>query len=259
MSSQNPYAAAAPHSACYAAQGAKLVPCFNGAAAGPRAIHIHHLIRATIDSPTFPCVGAKAAVNKNTYRFAFYGAMDSEKTIAALCHDLYEFAQWQKQSGDNFTSLIACFDDTMFADGAAFEDGVWKMLGALATRDSAHHEWDKMASPDEEHADFAFSFAQTAYFVAALAPVTTRLSRRFVIPALVFNAHYQFENMKKEGRFELLRDKIRKNDEALEHGTSNAIAADFGSGVSEAVQYAGVTPQPGKAWKCPFHKYFNPQ
>jgi len=253
MSDTNPYAAFAPQSTYSAFKNNHLVHAVTGQAAGLRAIHIHHQMRAMIESAAFPCMGAKVAIGKNTYRFGLYSGMNNAE---ALAHDLFLFTQEQKRMPGDYTTFIACFDHAQPKDAKDFENWTWRLLGALATLDAAHHAWDPRASHDPENPEFSFSFAGTSCFVAALSPVSPRLSRQFVVPALVFNAHYQFEALRQKGLFDRLRDKIRTRDAALENGVKNDLADDFG-GSSEAIQYCGIKPANGGKWRCPFKKYFH--
>lgn len=257
MSKSAPFSKYHSHSQYYAPCKGQLTHMFNQQNAGLRAQHYHHLMRATIESPAFPCVGAKAALKKESYRFGAYGKITDKDSFHGLCHDLSYFAQEQKEMHGDFTTFIACFDqpNDVFQDALDFEDQTWQMLGKLHDVDTSHYDYDVLASANPSDDHFAFSFAGTAYFVAALSPVSPRLSRRFVTPAYVFNAHYQFEAMKKKGKFEKLRDVIRHNDAALEGHKPNDIAADFGD-VSEAIQYCGVRAKPAPKSQCPYHKYY---
>jgi FPC/CPF motif-containing protein YcgG len=81
-------------------------------------------------------------------------------------------------------------------------------------------------------------------------PASSRLSRRFHWPTLVFNPRAQFERLRAEGKFERLRALVRERDVALQ-GTLNPNLADFGER-SEARQYSGRATEPG--WQCPFHR-----
>jgi hypothetical protein len=242
----------AAHSAYFAFDktAQKLTPLFNSAANIKRAQHFHHMLSSMIESKEFPCVGAKAAFKQNSYRFGFYNEMAGTDALKGLSHDLSAFAKEQKDMKGAFTTFAAVFDDSFFQDAYDFDEKVWQLLKTLHQIDKA--EYDPIASANPKDANFAFSFAGTAYFVAALSPVSPRLSRRFVAPCLVFNAHYQFEHMKAQGKFEKLRDIIRANDAALEGGQANRIAADFGE-TSEAVQYTGISATPPTS--CPFHSF----
>lgn len=87
-------------------------------------------------------------------------------------------------------------------------------------------------------------------FVVGLHPASSRLSRRFQWPTLVFNPRSQFERLRETGRFERLRGAVREREIALQ-GTLNPNLADFGE-QSEARQYSGRATE--QEWQCPFHR-----
>src|SRR5690606_216072 len=70
---------------------------------------------------------------------------------------------------------------------------------------------------------------------------------RFPWPALVFNSHRQFEQLRADGRYRKMQGVIRERDRALQ-GDINPNLADFGD-ISEARQYSGRATEPG--WQCP--------
>ena len=53
----------------------------------------------------------------------------------------------------------------------------------------------------QRRANFGFSFAGRGFFVIGLHPASSRLARRFPWPTLVFNAHFQFDRLKADGRY----------------------------------------------------------
>ena len=75
-------------------------------------------------------------------------------------------------------------------------------------------------------------------------------ARRFVHPALVFNLHDQFEQLRAEGRYEKLRASILERDVALA-GNENPMLARHGE-VSEARQYSGRPVD--NDWQCPYNR-----
>jgi hypothetical protein len=81
-----------------------------------------------------------------------------------------------------------------------------------------------------------------------LHPGASRPARRFVRPALVFNLHDQFEQLRAQGRYEKLRASIVERDIALA-GAPNPMLARHGS-ISEARQYSGRMVE--QDWTCPF-------
>ena len=76
----------------------------------------------------------------------------------------------------------------------------------------------------------------------SLHPDSPRWSRRFKHPAIVFNPHQQFENLRRKGLFTKIRNLIRKRDQELQ-GFTNPMLNDFGD-KSEIYQYIGKLYSP---------------
>ena len=112
---------------------------------------------------------------------------------------------------------------------------LWGALQHLHDNDDAAWADGVAADPDNPH--FAFSVAGTAYFVVGLHPTASRVARRAPLPTLVFNLHEQFERMREDGRFQRMRDTIRRRDTDLQ-GSLNPMVSDHGE-TSEARQYSG--------------------
>ena len=134
-------------------------------------------------------------------------------------------------------------------DQQSFERLVWRQLQALHDLDRQDHGWDPTASPDTADPHFAFSVGGRAYFVVGLHAASSRWTRRFAWPTLVFNPHRQFDRLREQGKFERLRDQIRDRDRALQR-TLNPMLSNFGEH-SEARQYSGRRVEDD--WRCPFH------
>lgn len=251
---RNPFdsAAAREHSDYSAWRDRAVIhPLEPGAAPRPRTELVHHSLRALILNPRFSCVGAKAAVRKGAYRFGTYPALASAEATAGLARDLWEFVREQPRIPGRFSSFIASFDGPVLPDELGFEHALWDQLQRLHEQDQRFHEWDPTVSSDPDDTNFSFSFAWRAFFVVGLHPASSRWSRRFAWPTLVFNAHEQFEKLRAEGRFERFRDVIRARERALQ-GSINPVLRDFGD-TSEARQYSGRHVEAG--WKCPFHAH----
>lgn len=97
-------------------------------------------------------------------------------------------------------------------------------------------------------AKFSLSIASHPFFVIGLHPGASRIARRFRHPALVFNSHRQFEQLRDDGRYGKMQAIIRKRDKLLQ-GSVNPSLADFGT-ATEARQYSGRDV--GKDWECPY-------
>jgi hypothetical protein len=232
----------------------KLVPAHEGdQPVAPLAEFVHDSFRALVLNPKFSCVGAKSAFRTDSYRFGVYPMMTGPAATAALAHDLWSFVGEQDQFGDNFYTFVASFEGPVISDESAWERLVWTQLQRLHDLDRQQHPWDPSVSSDPDSASFSFSIGGQAFFVVGLHPASTRWSRRFAWPTLVFNAHHQFTRLRDEGTFERIRDVIRSRDHGLQ-GSLNPNLDNWGER-SEARQYSG---RPVEAdWRCPFHAHTN--
>ena len=245
----NPFAGAAAHSAYAEWRGGRLVqPLRRGAGAPPEAARAHRMFRAHVLGEDFSCVGARIAVRNNTYRFGLYGALNTPEATAGLAHDLFEYERERPSFATDFATYVACFGGPQVNDEAEWERVLWSQLQSLHELDAPHHAWDASVSSDPEAADFSFSIAGTAFFVVGLHPASSRLARRFPLPALVFNAHEQFDRLRESGEFERVRAAVRARDYRLQ-GSLNPNLSDYGER-SEARQYSGRAVEEG--WRCPF-------
>ena len=212
---------------------------------------VHDSFRALVLSPRFTCVGAKSALNRGTYRMGMYSKMNTPGTNAGLARDLYAFVQEQPQMESGFTTFIASFAEPHPVNEVDFERLLWQQLQSLHDLDAPLHDWDATVSSNPESSDFSFSFAGRAFFIIGMSPASSRWSRRFAWPTLVFNAHNQFEQLRERGKYGSIRDTIRARESALQGGY-NALLSDFGE-QSEARQYAGRAVE--QDWRCPFHTH----
>lgn len=209
----------------------------------------HAAFRSFITSPSFSCVAAKGAVHSGGYRFGHYRALGNPKVTAGLARDLCAFVAEYDHIAARYKSFVSVFDSTV-RDELQFEQLLWKQLHELHAIDVKHFEWAAGYSNDPDEATFAFSFAGLAFFVVGLHPRSSRITRRFSQPALVFNAHRQFRELRASGHFERIQELVRERESALQ-ATLNPNLAEFGER-SEARQYSGRAVE--ESWRCPFHK-----
>lgn len=211
---------------------------------------VHNAFRSHISNLDFPCIGAKASLNGNCYRFGFYTEMNSKASTAGLAFDLWSYVREQLNFGTNYATFIACFGEPSIKNEKFWEELLWAQLSSLNELDRRFHKWDSSVSNDPENPNFSFSFAETAFFVVGLHPASSRISRRFPWATLVFNIRAQFQRLRDENKFERMRETIRVRDLKLQ-GSLNPNLSDFGER-SEARQYSGRPVE--ENWKCPFHK-----
>ncbi len=214
---------------------------------------VHDSFRALVLNPQFSCVGAKSAVQTGSYRIGHYAELGSPSATAGLAHDLYTFVQEQPAMDGEFSTLIATFTGPVGTDEQEFERLLWNQLQQLHDLDFRQHRWDPAVSDDPNDPHFSFSFAEHGFFVVGLHPASSRFTRRFAWPTLVFNVHSQFEALRASGRFGRMQDVIRKRETALQ-GDINVNLAEFGE-ASEARQYSGRPVE--SEWRCPFSVHRN--
>ncbi|MBW8880037.1 MAG: YqcI/YcgG family protein [Asticcacaulis sp.] len=202
-----------------------------------------------IRDKAFPCVGAKSALARHHMQVFVAGDIRCPRDDIGLYDAVRDFAHAFRADPEPFQSFAALFPGEAPADETAFEAAMWQRLQALEAIDAARGEtYDPRVSPDPDDPHFSLSFAGEGFFVVALHPAASRPARRFECPVLVFNPHDQFETLRREGRYETLRDSIIERDVALS-GSANPMLARHGES-SEARQYSGRVV--ADSWVCPF-------
>jgi FPC/CPF motif-containing protein YcgG len=209
---------------------------------------IHGLLKGMVTSEGFPCLGSKAAFNRQNYRMAVYPSM-IPKTAATALHDhLGQFLCDPTLDHDELRSFIAVFLEPALPTEEQFDAALWELLQALHEEDVASHTWDSSVSMDPTCPHFSFSVHRRSFFLVSLQPGSSRFARRFPYVAITFNLHSQFEELRAKEQFADLRDQIRFREIQLQ-GSINPNVANFGE-ISEARQYSSL-PKPF-GYVCPF-------
>lgn len=202
-------------------------------------------------SDCFPCVGAKSALARGNIDYFQADRIDTPASDLPLYKAICEFNQKLDLDSPVVQSFVALFSQPTELDEKTFEAALWNRLQSLHNIDAAAgQEWarDVAADPDSPH--FSLSLGGTAYFVIGLHPGASRAARRFAHPVLVFNSHQQFERLRSDGRYDRMKEIIRKREIHLQ-GAINPMLADHGQ-ASEARQYSGRHLEAN--WRCPFAK-----
>lgn len=226
----------------------ELVRLLDWRAPSPQARLADGAMRAFVRSEAFSCVAAKAAIASGGYRFGYYPGLGSQRSSAGLARDLAAFAAERASLLGRYATFVAVFEEERLGSEAWFEASLWAQLNRLAELGTPYYPWDPAVSNDPTAPDFAFSFAGEAFFVVGMHPNSSRVSRRFFLPALAFNLHSQFEEARRDGRFERIQGLVRDRELALQ-GSLNPELRAFGTR-SEARQYSGRRTEEG--WECPF-------
>ena len=201
---------------------------------------VHDQLYALVSARGFPCLGGRAAINRKAYRFAMYQEPGTLASARDLGQDLTSFIREVPSLGE-LTTFMACFAEPRLAGEREFEGLLWVQLQALHDLDQG--PWDSRVSPDPDDARFAFSFGGHAFFVVGLHAGSSRWSRRFAWPTLVFNLMSQFERLRATHRFGRFQRAIRAREMVLQGSINPNLDR------SDACQYAGRASDP--AWRCP--------
>lgn len=205
-----------------------------------------------VGASSFPCVGSKAALARGAIEVREFAALGQRSNDAPILDALALFAgKVDATAADDSTihSFVAVFDGPRDTDERRFEAMLWSQLQRLHDLDVRRGTgWAPDVSRDPDDPRFSLSLAGHPFFVIGLHPGASRLARRFEWPAMVFNSHRQFEQLRADGRYRKMQAATRARDIALQ-GSINPNLADFGA-AAETRQYSGRESGPG--WTCPF-------
>lgn len=213
-----------------------------------RILDINESFIQKINAADYPCVGAKSAMHTDQYRFGIYGQMGTDESTAALGNDLKMYIDETTAANSQYMSMIAVFTDNIDSE-LDFENKLWLQLQKLHDSEKDRQPWDPTVGSNPEENDFSFSFNGTAFFVVGIHPHASRRSRRFGYPAMAFNLHRQFEQLRELDLYEKMKQTIRDREINYD-GAINPMLDDHGVGL-EAPQYSGRKVD--QSWKCPFH------
>lgn len=184
---------------------------------------------------SFPCIMAKAVVKTGLIKIIRINGSDF--SVETLLENLYLFVDDYRKKPQKLRSFIVVFDDEESKTFEGYEKNFWKLISQMSLADKKLHPHDTRVSDNPQDPNFSYSVKSEAFFILGLHPQSPRLARRFFRPAIVFNLHQQFEDMRKKGIFSKVRNLIRKKDQLLQ-GTPNPMLSDFGE-KSEIFQYLG--------------------
>ncbi|WP_255505390.1 guanitoxin biosynthesis heme-dependent pre-guanitoxin N-hydroxylase GntA [Alkalisalibacterium limincola] len=220
----------------------------------PRAPRPRQAFLDHVDDESFPCVGAKASRARDGMEVHEFTDLGSPADDRRLWLRLRRFGTSVDSAGaedPTLRSLAAVFAGPVPRTEHQFEQLLWAQLARLHRLDrDAGQAWAGDVSSDPADPRFSFSLGGHPFFIIGLHPSASRRARRCPYPALVFNSHRQFEQLRADGRYAKMQAATRRRDRALQ-GAINPNLADFGT-ASEARQYSGRRVEPN--WRCPFRK-----
>lgn len=217
-------------------------------AVSDKKMDYNDLVRDFVKNMGFPCVGAKTALAKDQIQICVAESIFSTASDAVILEGLYDFIAEYKRDKAIFRSFIVVFNDMQSLSEDDFEMAMWTRLQSLHDKDI--YPWDTAVSEDPSDKKFSFSAGNKSFYIVGMHPGSSRLARRFPLPAMVFNLHEQFEALRESGQYQNMKKLVRRRDVAFS-GSSNPMLEDFGDN-SEAIQYSGR--QVAGKWQCPFHQ-----
>ena len=202
---------------------------------------------AFLGKKQFPCVAAKAALSRQHIQcmVAMHMACPAQDKI--ILQFLYSFVDKYRASEDSYHSAAVIFKEPVEMNEKIFDSLIWQRLNSLSSLDKQIYSHDRRVDSDPGSSHFSFSLKEEAFFILGLHPGSSRRSRQFKYPALVFNPHAEFEKLRKSNRYTKMKEVVRKRDVEYS-GSINPMLADFGE-ASEVYQYSGL--QYDADWICP--------
>lgn len=162
---------------------------------------------------------------------------------------LINWSQDYSGGANGLRTFGVIFKGPSYLDEVEFERSMWERLQSIADEDVWLGQMrDHRVSADASSSEFCISLGGQGYFVVGLHPRASRLFRRFSHPTLIFNLHEQFEELRRNGKYDKMRRTIIDRDIAYS-GSKNAMLSAHGEG-SAAKQFSGR--QVDAIWQCPF-------
>jgi uncharacterized protein len=202
---------------------------------------------ALISNKEFPCVGARAALAGNHIKAMAADHMACPKDDRDILQFLYDFVDEYRRSKELFLSAVVIFKEPVGCSEEIFDQLMWQRLQALSDLDTEKYNYDSRVDANPASPKFSFSLKEEAFFIVGLHSSSSRITRQFSYPCLVFNPHDQFERLREANQYERMKNVVRKRDIAYS-GSINPMLNDFGE-VSEVFQYSGRNYD--ETWQCP--------
>jgi len=195
----------------------------------------------------FPCIAAKAALSRNHIQCLVASHMACPADDETILQYLYGFVDRYRASEESYHSAAVIFREPVEINETVFDTLLWQRLNSLASLDKQKYTHDLRVDPDPNSPRYSFSLKEEAFFILGLHPGSSRRSRQFKYPALIFNPHAEFEKLRNSDRYTRMKEVVRKRDIEFS-GSVNPMLADFGE-ASEVYQYSGKMYNTD--WTCP--------
>lgn len=200
-----------------------------------------------LSAKDFPCIGAKASIQKDQSKFMVADHIGCPKDDREILKFLYDFIDEYRNTTEGYYSASILFKQPTTLTEEEFDSYLWTRLQSLADMDSVNYSHDKHVSDDPGSPDFCYSLKEEAFFIIGMHAGSSRASRHFKYPVLIFNPHAQFQKLRQTKAYSTMQNVIRAKD-ILYSGSVNPMLMDFAKGL-EVNQYSGRNYD--DSWKCP--------
>ena len=200
-----------------------------------------------IGQDSYPCVAARAAMTRKQIPCFVVEHMNCPAEDRRILSFLYDFIADFRRARTSLHSAAVIWRHPQQLSEKEFDELMWRRLQALSDLDAARFRYDERVAYDPMDPNFSYSLAEEAFFIIGLHPASSRRSRQFDHPALVFNPHIQFNQLRQRNQYDKLKKIVRKRDTQYS-GSVNPMLSDFGQ-APEVYQYSGR--QYDNSWTCP--------
>lgn len=187
---------------------------------------------------------AKAAIKTGMVDIHSTRGLADSESIMNIQLRLHGFIDRFRLQQKKLSSFILTIDNEELMDFNNFEKEFFRFLNRLKNLDRKNYPHDPRVSSDPRDKNYSYSIKSEAFFIVALHPDSPRFARRFHKPAIVFNPHVQFDNLRRKNIFHKIKNVIRSKDKELQ-GSINPMLNDFGVR-SEVFQYMGRVYAPSE-------------
>ncbi len=216
------------------------------------------MISSQMQLRNYPCVAALQSFASRDFLVGIYEQFGANVSSADLRQDLLYYLQMYQKTKSQFLSFWAIYDlpnpnNAPNTTGSKlnedqFETALWQELMHLTSAEDRAQDRDPRISDDPTDVSFCLSIGGQAFFVVGLHPNASRISRRFPVPALIFNVFEQFDMLEKSGGYEQMVKINRARDLKLQNSI-NPMVEKYGDHW-ESIQFSGKENHDN--WRCPF-------
>lgn len=213
---------------------------------------VHAEMKKLITQKDYPCVAALQSYYHNDFRIKTYKGLGQHSQRPTLREDLLDYLKTYNENRSEYFTFWAVFEDQDLMDEEEFEKRLWRELSALTSEETRDADADPRFSTNPEDKNFCFSLGGKAFFVVGLHKQSSRTSRQFPWPTLIFNVFEQFDQLAQQGKYHPMI-KLNRQRDIRYQGSANPMALEHNDDW-ESIQFSGRNNS--KQWKCPF-SYFS--